>query len=330
MHIPLSELMARLDEVPDAQMLVVCKVGARSAPRGGVPASAGPRRRQPRRRAAGLGGGRPAAGQRDRPAASSCSRPSARLPGRPEVRAGLLQVALECGGLLLLLLAVGPRRGGRGPRGSRRRRDRRSSRGRARGPALASSGMSSGTPTSSNFSAASFSFCMYRWSRRCRSRPASLEKSWKPPQNSSCDADSSRHAVALPATSTRLAATSPTFMSIPPGLVGRGHPPTPSPGTPRARASRPQYSSRATSTTPRAARCGVSHCTSSSRSAAYSSRIRSTSADQRHLGRVPHSAEHRLAGEQPADRDAVEPADQPVVAASTRPSGPSRAGAARM
>jgi rhodanese-related sulfurtransferase len=30
-HIPLGELMARLDEVPDQQTLVVCKVGARSA-----------------------------------------------------------------------------------------------------------------------------------------------------------------------------------------------------------------------------------------------------------------------------------------------------------
>ena len=30
-HIPLGELMARLDEVPDRQTLVVCKVGARSA-----------------------------------------------------------------------------------------------------------------------------------------------------------------------------------------------------------------------------------------------------------------------------------------------------------
>ena len=30
-HIPLAELPARLDEVPDGQVLVVCKVGARSA-----------------------------------------------------------------------------------------------------------------------------------------------------------------------------------------------------------------------------------------------------------------------------------------------------------
>ena len=30
-HIPLGELMERLEEVPDAQTLVVCKVGARSA-----------------------------------------------------------------------------------------------------------------------------------------------------------------------------------------------------------------------------------------------------------------------------------------------------------
>jgi rhodanese-related sulfurtransferase len=29
-HIPLHELMARYDEVPDAQLLVVCTVGARS------------------------------------------------------------------------------------------------------------------------------------------------------------------------------------------------------------------------------------------------------------------------------------------------------------
>ncbi len=30
-HIPLAELMARLDEVPDKQVLVVCRIGARSA-----------------------------------------------------------------------------------------------------------------------------------------------------------------------------------------------------------------------------------------------------------------------------------------------------------
>jgi len=30
-HIPLGELMDRLDEIPDRQTLVVCKVGARSA-----------------------------------------------------------------------------------------------------------------------------------------------------------------------------------------------------------------------------------------------------------------------------------------------------------
>ena len=31
LHIPLGELMARLDELPDQQLLVVCRVGARSA-----------------------------------------------------------------------------------------------------------------------------------------------------------------------------------------------------------------------------------------------------------------------------------------------------------
>ncbi len=30
-HIPLAEIATRLDEVPDGQVLVVCKVGARSA-----------------------------------------------------------------------------------------------------------------------------------------------------------------------------------------------------------------------------------------------------------------------------------------------------------
>ncbi len=30
-HIPMSELTSRLDELPDAQTLVVCKVGSRSA-----------------------------------------------------------------------------------------------------------------------------------------------------------------------------------------------------------------------------------------------------------------------------------------------------------
>jgi rhodanese-related sulfurtransferase len=31
LHIPMSELPARLDELPDAQTLVVCRVGSRSA-----------------------------------------------------------------------------------------------------------------------------------------------------------------------------------------------------------------------------------------------------------------------------------------------------------
>jgi rhodanese-related sulfurtransferase len=31
LHIPMSELTTRLDELPDGQVLVVCKVGARSA-----------------------------------------------------------------------------------------------------------------------------------------------------------------------------------------------------------------------------------------------------------------------------------------------------------
>ena len=51
--------------------------------------------------------------------------------------------------------------------------------------------------------------------------------------------------------------------------------------------------------------------------------------DQRHLGRVGHPVEHRLAREQPADRDAVQPADELAVDPASRPSAPSRAGAAR-
>ena len=31
MHVPMSELPARIDELPDSQTLVVCKVGSRSA-----------------------------------------------------------------------------------------------------------------------------------------------------------------------------------------------------------------------------------------------------------------------------------------------------------
>jgi rhodanese-related sulfurtransferase len=31
LHIPLGELSSRLDELPDAQLLVVCAIGARSA-----------------------------------------------------------------------------------------------------------------------------------------------------------------------------------------------------------------------------------------------------------------------------------------------------------
>src|SRR3954447_16350692 len=80
-HIPLRELPARVDEVPADQTLVVCKIGGRSARAGAgppperrgaggrVPAAARPRRGEPRRRHARLGGRRTADGQRDRKAA---------------------------------------------------------------------------------------------------------------------------------------------------------------------------------------------------------------------------------------------------------------------
>ena len=70
LHIPMSELPGRLDELPDAQTLVVCKVGGRSARVAVWLVAAGPRRGQPRRRPARLGGGRPRHGERDRPAAA--------------------------------------------------------------------------------------------------------------------------------------------------------------------------------------------------------------------------------------------------------------------
>ena len=69
-HIPLGELQGRLDEVPEGQTLVVCKVGGRSAQAVGLAGAAGPRRGQPGRRDARLGGGRTRDGERDRPAAA--------------------------------------------------------------------------------------------------------------------------------------------------------------------------------------------------------------------------------------------------------------------
>ena len=84
---------------------MVCKVGARSA-RVVVAVPAGPRRRQPRRRAARLGGGRPRHGERHRPAAvgrsSGLSESSVSLA---QVRAGLVDVVVQRVQLLLLGLA---------------------------------------------------------------------------------------------------------------------------------------------------------------------------------------------------------------------------------
>ena len=78
-HIPLRELPGRLADVPDGQTLVVCKVGGRSAQAVAYLQPAGPRRGQPRRRDARLGGRRPADGQRDR---RPTRRSSERGPGQ--------------------------------------------------------------------------------------------------------------------------------------------------------------------------------------------------------------------------------------------------------
>ena len=80
-----------------------------------------------------------------------------------------------------------------------------------------------------------------------------------------------------------------------------------------APAARRRYAARGTVTTPSDARWSVRHCTSSTRRSACSSRSRSTSADQRDLRGVGDPVEHRLAGEEPADRDAVQAADELAV-----------------
>ena len=94
----------------------------------------------------------------------------------------------------------------------------------------------------------------------------------------------------------------------PPRRRGRGTPPA------TATSSRARYSRRVTSTTPSVARCGVGHCTSSSRSAACSSVQQVHQRDQRDLRGVAHAGEHRLAGEQAADGHAVQPTGERAVA----------------
>ena len=62
---------------------------------------------------------------------------------------------------------------------------------------------------------------------------------------------------------------------------------------------------------PNCSRCGVTHWMSSSAIAARAQAI--DQRDQRDLRRVGDAVEHRLAEERPAERHAVEPADQPTV-----------------
>ena len=66
-------------------------------------------------------------------------------------------------------------------------------------------------------------------------------------------------------------------------------------------------------TTPSEARCSVRHCTSSTRRSACSSRSRSTRPTSATFEASRDPVEHRLAGEQAADRDAVQAADQLAV-----------------
>ncbi len=75
----------------------------------------------------------------------------------------------------------------------------------------------------------------------------------------------------------------------------------------------------------------MSHWTSSRRRlASPAARRRSTRAGERRLRGVRPGVEHRLGGEEPADRDAVEPAGEALRRPTPRPSAPSRArGAAR-
>ena len=68
---------------------------------------------------------------------------------------------------------------------------------------------------------------------------------------------------------------------------------------------------------PRVARCGVHHCTSNS--TAPPAPRRSTVSTKRDLRGVRDSVEHRLAGEEPTDGDAVEPADERPLAAGIAP-----------
>ena len=97
-------------------------------------------------------------------------------------------------------------------------------------------------------------------------------------------------------------------------------------GPPGAAAGTPAAGS---STTPSDARCGVRHCTSTSRGVGVLVGEQLDEPDERDLGGVGDPVEHRLAGEQPADRRRRRARRRARRPATPRPSAPSRAGAAR-
>ena len=78
--------------------------------------------------------------------------------------------------------------------------------------------------------------------------------------------------------------------------------------------SRRRYAARGSSTTPRLARCGVDHCTSTSRSGACSSPSPRTSATSATFEASRSRWNIDSPANRPADRHAVQAADQPAVA----------------
>ena len=92
-----------------------------------------------------------------------------------------------------------------------------------------------------------------------------------------------------------------------------GQPKTGAAGTARTPGRRRRYAARGISTTPRVARCGRAplHVDEPVRRPVVAQPFHQP--HQRHLGGVPDPVEHRLAGEEAADRDAVQPAGQPAV-----------------
>ena len=227
--------------------------------------------------------------------------------------------------------------------------------------ARASSGMSSGVPTSLSLSARSLASAMASSSEifspaseACwiRSRNVPQNSSTEafvggppaePPSSAAVDESLLPQPTRSPRTRNRAAISGVRFMGS--SLARWCHTRARNPGwrqpeaglrrtpgerrRPRLPGARARYSRRDTCTTPRDARCGVCHCTSSSRGSAGAVAEQLDQPHQGDLRGVGLAVEHRLAGEQAADRRR-RTARRPA-ARRTRPppSAPSRGGAAR-